>query len=205
MGGLASRRAISQARRAKPTADRRGQKGRQSVAVFPSELGWIAMEGTGHTVGRLAFGYASPAQAVAALGAGSLLVNASSDWYPALVARLQRFAARGGDDFRDVKIATAGYSEFQRRVIAACRKIPYRATKSYAEVAAAAGSPGAARAVGNVMASNQLPLIVPCHRVLAAGGRLGGYSNLLGVAMKQRLLALEAAHDFAVRSRRRKK
>ena len=65
-------------------------------------------------------------------------------------------------------------------------------TRSYGEVAAAAGSPGAARAVGQVMAANRTPLIVPCHRVLAAGGKIGGFSAPQGLALKRRLLALES-------------
>ena len=64
-------------------------------------------------------------------------------------------------------------------------------TRTYGELAAECGSPGAARAVGSVMAKNRYPLIVPCHRVLAAGGELGGYSAPDGLKMKRRLLEME--------------
>lgn len=80
---------------------------------------------------------------------------------------------------------------FQQRVIDACRQIPRGETLTYGELAAKVGNPGAARAVGTVMSSNPLPLVIPCHRVLGAGGCLGGYSARQGVAMKRRLLEME--------------
>jgi methylated-DNA-[protein]-cysteine S-methyltransferase len=63
---------------------------------------------------------------------------------------------------------------------------------TYGELAAKAGYPGAARAVGNCMAANRIPLLIPCHRVVCAGGRLGSYSAPGGTVTKRRLLALEA-------------
>jgi methylated-DNA-[protein]-cysteine S-methyltransferase len=81
-------------------------------------------------------------------------------------------------------------SPFFRRVYEVVRRIPAGQTLTYGEVARAAGRPGAARAVGNAMAQNQLCLFVPCHRVVGTGG-LGGYSGAGGLATKRRLLALE--------------
>ena len=74
-----------------------------------------------------------------------------------------------------------------------CRLIPYGQVLTYGELAERAGSPRAARAVGNVMRTNRFPLIVPCHRVVGAAGALGGYSAPTGLKMKRRLLRLEAA------------
>ena len=78
---------------------------------------------------------------------------------------------------------------FQLRVWRALQDIPYGETRSYGEVAAAIGQSGASRAVGMANGANPIPLIVPCHRVIAAGGRIGGYGG--GVRLKQRLLAME--------------
>ena len=78
---------------------------------------------------------------------------------------------------------------FQVQVWNALREIPFGETRTYAEVGRALGRPGAARAVGTANASNPVPLIVPCHRVIAAGGKLGGYAG--GLEIKRRLLALE--------------
>ena len=80
---------------------------------------------------------------------------------------------------------------FELNVYAALLEIPYGETRSYAEIAAAIGNPGASRAVGAANAANSLPLVVPCHRVIAAGGKLGGYAG--GLALKRRLLAMEQA------------
>jgi methylated-DNA-[protein]-cysteine S-methyltransferase len=94
-------------------------------------------------------------------------------------------------DFSDVPLALDHLTSFGRRVVAACRRIRWGQTRSYGELASECGAAGAARAVGTVMAKNRYPLIVPCHRVLAARGALGGYSAPDGLRMKRRLLAME--------------
>jgi len=80
---------------------------------------------------------------------------------------------------------------FTLAVLQACRLIPSGETRTYGELALAAGHPQAARAVGGVMAKNPLPLLIPCHRVLGATGRLTGFSAPGGLEMKQRMLDLE--------------
>jgi methylated-DNA-[protein]-cysteine S-methyltransferase len=80
---------------------------------------------------------------------------------------------------------------FRREVLSRLPAIGYGETRSYSDVAAAAGNPRAVRAVGTACATNPLPLVVPCHRVVRADGSLGGYVG--GVDVKQRLLNLEAA------------
>lgn len=87
-----------------------------------------------------------------------------------------------------VKLHLEG-TPFQERAWAAMRRIPYGATISYAQQAKQIGKPRATRAVGSANGANPVPIIVPCHRVIASDGSLGGYA--LGLAMKRRLLALE--------------
>lgn len=82
-------------------------------------------------------------------------------------------------------------SPFQKQVYAVLQTIQPGETRSYAEVAKAIGRPAAARAVGQANACNRLPLFIPCHRVVAADGSLGGFSAAAGVKMKARLLKLE--------------
>jgi methylated-DNA-[protein]-cysteine S-methyltransferase len=86
---------------------------------------------------------------------------------------------------------------FHRRVYAAARKIPPGATLTYGEIAARIGAPGAARAVGQALGRNPFALLVPCHRVVAAGGKAGGFSANGGVTTKLCLLALEGARKSA--------
>ncbi len=90
--------------------------------------------------------------------------------------------------FDDLPLAPHG-SDFDRRVWDALRAIPYGATVSYAELAASVGVPRAARAVGQANGRNPLPIVVPCHRVVASGGKLGGYAG--GLDAKRTLLDLE--------------
>lgn len=85
---------------------------------------------------------------------------------------------------------------FQRRVWNCLRSIPYGDTISYAELARRAGHPKAARAVGAANGANRLPILIPCHRVIAADGSLGGFSG--GLEIKRRLLALESRGDRAL-------
>jgi methylated-DNA-[protein]-cysteine S-methyltransferase len=82
-------------------------------------------------------------------------------------------------------------SEFRRRVYVAARGIPVGQTVSYGELARQLGDPGAARAVGQALGHNPFAPIVPCHRILAAGGRSGGFSANGGVVTKLRMLAIE--------------
>lgn len=96
----------------------------------------------------------------------------------------------------DALTVDAGGTPFQRRVWEALRRIPAGSTTSYGELAAALGQPGASRAVGLANGSNPVAIVVPCHRVIAANGGLGGYSG--GLARKRWLLAHERAagwHD----------
>ena len=84
-----------------------------------------------------------------------------------------------------------GINGFYRKALGVTAAIPYGETRSYAAVAASAGSPGAARAVGTAMATNPLALVIPCHRVIRAGGQRGRYGGVEGA--KDLLLDLEAS------------
>ncbi|MGI6547776.1 MAG: methylated-DNA--[protein]-cysteine S-methyltransferase [Bacillota bacterium] len=95
-----------------------------------------------------------------------------------------------GEELRcDLPLDLTGLTAFQRSVLNVLRQVAFGQLTSYGELARAAGYPGAARAVGQVMANNPLPLVIPCHRVLRSDGSLGGFGG--GPEMKQRLLRLE--------------
>lgn len=111
-----------------------------------------------------------------------------------LVDRIIRYLETGRGSFSDVPLDLTGFSGFQREVFDAARCIPPGEVRTYGRLAAEVGRPGAARAVGNCMAANPFPLIVPCHRVVAAVG-LGGWSGPPG--WKQRLLELEGYRPAA--------
>jgi len=96
-------------------------------------------------------------------------------------------------DLATVALDMDGVPEFHRRVYDAARTIPPGETLSYGDIARRVGAPGAARAVGQALGRNPFPIVVPCHRVLAAGGKIGGFSAQGGVATKRRMLAIESA------------
>jgi methylated-DNA-[protein]-cysteine S-methyltransferase len=96
-------------------------------------------------------------------------------------------------DLADVPLDMQRIGTFDRRVYDVARSIPPGSTLTYGEVAERAGLPGAARAVGRALGKNPFPIIVPCHRVVAAAGKIGGFSAEGGRVTKQRLLAIEGA------------
>jgi O-6-methylguanine DNA methyltransferase len=122
-------------------------------------------------------------------------MEGDSDPPELLISRLRAYCDGQSDDFLDVPLDLNDLTDFQRRVSLACRQIPWGQTCTYGELASRIGSPGAARAVGSVMARNRLPIVIPCHRVLGAGRRLGGYSAPGGLDTKRRLLSLESAQQ----------
>ena len=115
---------------------------------------------------------------------------------PAMVAVVDRLVAalQGADDtLADVPLALEGVPAFHQRVYELARLIPPGQTRSYGELAQALGEPGSARAVGQALGRNPFAPLVPCHRVLAAGGRAGGFSGHGGLETKLRLLQGERA------------
>jgi methylated-DNA-[protein]-cysteine S-methyltransferase len=111
----------------------------------------------------------------------------------AAVAGVQALLRGEPVDFSTLALDWRGLSDFHRRVYRRALAIPPGRTLSYGELAREIGEPGAARAVGQAMGANPFAPIVPCHRVLAAGGRSGGFSAHGGAATKLRLLAIEGA------------
>ncbi len=151
-----------------------------------SPLGWLTIEATDQGVFGVTFGERGPVQpAVSTLARGHLEAarRALADYFSGRVPSLPALDLQGSD--------------FQRLVWRALLDIPWGEVRTYGEVAAALGRPGAARAVGAANGKNPVAILVPCHRVVAAGGRLGGYSG--GLEVKRELLAHEAAHGPVLR------
>ena len=113
-------------------------------------------------------------------GGSEVLASAAAQVRDYFAGRLFRF---------DLPLELSG-TPFQVSVWKQLTEIPFGITRSYGEIAESIGQPAACRAVGNANGRNKLPVFVPCHRVLAAGGKLGGFTG--GIGLKQRLLAHEA-------------
>ena len=109
------------------------------------------------------------------------------------VDQLRALLSGGSERLADLPLDMSGVPTFNQRVYALIRGLPPGATLTYGEIARRLGQPGAARGVGQALGHNPFAPIVPCHRVLAAGQRSGGFSATGGVQTKLRLLALESA------------
>jgi methylated-DNA-[protein]-cysteine S-methyltransferase len=118
---------------------------------------------------------------------------APPDELAALPGAIARLLAGERVDFDDVQLDLAGADPFDARVFVAARSIAPGEVVSYGELAARVGADATARAVGQSLGRNRWPLVVPCHRVVASGSGLGGFSAPGGTATKQRLLAIERA------------
>jgi methylated-DNA-[protein]-cysteine S-methyltransferase len=155
-----------------------------SYDLFKTSWGWVGVVFTPRGLRRLVL--PRPDRAAAArdldLPPGAVLTP-----WKELRRGLREFL-RGQGTCPSVPVDLAGCASFTRRVLEAARRIPSGTTVTYGELAHRAGSRRACQAVGQVMARNAIPLVVPCHRVVAAAG-LGGYGG--GQEMKARLLALE--------------
>lgn len=173
----------------------------QQISIFEARYGWCGLLSEDGRLAALSIAHATPGEARCALDRKTPRhenVPEEFDWAPGLRERLLEYMEGYPVDFRDVAVATPPSTEFQERVLGAVRTIPYGETLTYAQLAELAASPGAARAVGNVMASNRVPIVIPCHRVVASGGGLGGYSAPQGTTLKRRLLDMEAAARNAI-------
>jgi methylated-DNA-[protein]-cysteine S-methyltransferase len=118
---------------------------------------------------------------------------AAPDWVRDAVARLRRHLETGREDLTAIRLDLSGVTRFQRRVLEAALAVPPGRTVTYGELAQSIGSPNATRAVGQALGRNPLALIIPCHRILAAGQRPGGFSAPGGLDTKRVLLEIEDA------------
>jgi methylated-DNA-[protein]-cysteine S-methyltransferase len=109
------------------------------------------------------------------------------------ITRIQALLRGERDDLRDIGLDDADLPAFNKRVYGVARRIDPGSTRTYGDIATELGDPLLAREVGQALGRNPFPIIVPCHRVLAAGGKTGGFSATGGVATKFRMLAIERA------------
>ena len=164
-----------------------------SLELFETELRWICLLWNRNSLARLSFYHRSETVAKSAVETWfgrSVIPRAKSTF---LAQTLLRYAAGETISFSDVQTFALG-TNFQQKVLACCQQIPYGCVMTYGEVAKQVGHPNAARAVGGVMRNNNCPLVIPCHRVIGANGKLTGFSAGDGVGLKQRLLQMEGTN-----------
>jgi methylated-DNA-[protein]-cysteine S-methyltransferase len=114
-------------------------------------------------------------------------------WVKDTIARVREHLAGKPQDLSRVPLDLTHVTAAMAKILRACQRVPSGTTVTYGDLAKKIGSPGAARAVGRAMATNPVPLLVPCHRVVGAAGKAGGFSAYGGVVTKEKILALEGA------------
>jgi len=172
-------------------------------SVVPTPIGDLAVAVEGAAICRVHFGDRSGPAGQSRAGPGwSGYQGETGDSDPLLdaaAAQLREYFAGRRTEF-DLPLADVGGSGFERRVWAALADIPYGEMRTYGQIASAVGDPGAARAVGTACNRNRLPVLLPCHRVVGADGKLVGFGG--GLPRKRFLLELEARirveRDFAL-------
>jgi methylated-DNA-[protein]-cysteine S-methyltransferase len=161
-----------------------------TYTVLNTALGWIAVMASGKGLVATTLPQRSEEHALMALGRRIEDARQDRAAFEGLAQRLKTYFEGGRVEFADRLDLSSGTS-FQRKVWETTRIIGYGETRSYLWIAKHMRRPRAARAVGQALGANPLPIIVPCHRVMASDGGLGGFSGGLGV--KRMLLRLEGS------------
>lgn len=156
--------------------------------IFDTAMGWVGAVKTAKGLLRSTLPQSSEQEVRRLLGESTNLAVWSPDAFHDLSERLKSYFIGRRVAFPD-ELDLSAATPFQRRVWEVTRLIPCGETRSYSQVAEQAGNAAAARAVGQALGKNPLPIIIPCHRVLASNGGLGGFGG--GLVMKKRLLSLE--------------
>ena len=163
-----------------------------SWVVFRGPFGWIGVAATEQGICSVVLPKKDNSAVLRELGYEAADVSSGPAVSPALakaVKLLKRYFAGESVSF-DVPLDLRYYTPFQQAVWKAAAAIPAGETRPYAWIAKRIRNPKAARAVGQALGANPMPIIIPCHRVISAAGTLGGYSG--GFGMKKKLLELEA-------------
>ena len=163
--------------------------------VFRTQWGYFGLTGRDEVLCRALLPVPSRTAAQDALLAGATGdIRVEKGLFRPLQQRICAYFEGENVDFStDPPVCLPSIGAFGHQVLEACRLIAFGHTMTYAGLAEQLGRPGTARAVGNALAANPIPLIVPCHRVLRTDGHLGGFSAPGGTATKQRLLTHEQA------------
>ncbi len=168
------------------------------LCSFSSSIGWLGIVGHDEIVRAVFVGHPSAASVRRAAASWWAECSTSgslqeADWFPRLRQQLLAYADGERVEFDEFHLELPERTAFRDQVLATTRRLGYGATTTYGDLARKVGHSGAARAVGTVMSTNRFPILIPCHRVLASGGKLGGYTAPSGTDLKQRLLDMEQA------------
>jgi len=164
-----------------------------TYTTFETAMGWVGILGSDKGIMRITTGNKAAQEALNALGTKADNATDSPDEFKDIRERFQKYF-RGEPVVFPNEIDLSDATPFQRRVWQSAISIPYGETRSYGWIAKQIDNPKAARAVGQAMHRNPLSIFVPCHRVVAGDGGIGGFGD--GVEMKQKLLRMEGITKY---------
>ncbi len=163
-----------------------------SYTVFDTEFGWMAIVASANGLCRLTLPQPAADKALVLIADYFPGAVVDSSGFRELVFRLGSYFEGERIDFGD-ELDLRNFTVFQQSVWKLASSIPYGETRTYGWIAEELGRSGSVRAVGQALARNPLPIIIPCHRVVGSGGAIGGFSG--GLEMKKRLLELESSQN----------
>ncbi len=161
-------------------------------SIFETSWGYFGLIGTGKAVLRTSLPVKSRCLAKETLLRDLSVTGISQGSFPYVEKLVTDYYNGIKTDFSQVIVKFNGISEFAKDILTACQKVGYGQTISYGELANLSNRKNAARAVGNALAKNQIPLIIPCHRIIKADGQIGGFTAAQGIKEKQKMLKLES-------------
>ena len=164
--------------------------------LFETPLGWVGILANSAGLRRTTLPRPTPDECFALLGPEAEYADVDAGSLRGLRTDILRLLHGSPVAFDGYAVDFEDASPFHRAAWMACRSIPMGETRSYAWLAERAGRPGASRAAGQSMARNRLPLVIPCHRVIASDGGMGGFGNgATELGLKRWLLDLESRHQ----------
>ncbi len=162
-------------------------------AVFETALGFMGIAWSGKGLTRLCLPQKNRDSVERRLLRldGAIPAGGRPQWVAALIDAIKAYAAGDTVDFSGFPVDLTGIDTFRLAIYDAARKLAFGEVTTYGELAKRAGHAGLARETGAALGANPVPLVIPCHRIMAAGGKIGGFSAPGGSVTKERMLGLE--------------
>lgn len=162
-----------------------------SYCVFDTAIGSVGLGWTDRGIARVLLPQRDRQAMERKVAALNGTIATPPQWVALVVDKLKSYAAGKPVPLDDVPVDLDGVDDFRLAIYDAARRLDFGVTTTYGALAASAGYAGLARETGAALGQNPVPIIIPCHRILAAGNKIGGFSAPGGSATKERLLTME--------------
>ena len=165
---------------------------KKTFTTFKTNFGWIGLERSTNYITLITFPLSSDSACENSILSMSKNSKRSDLHFSNIKEKISLYLSGKEVDFSSIHLDYSAHTPFSKKTLEACRKIPSGETRSYKWLAKNAGFPLAYRAVGQIMAKNKFPIVIPCHRIVGSNGNLTGFRGKThDIAMKMKFLALE--------------